>query len=224
MLHVDLDQFIAAVEVARRPELRGRPVVVGGSGDPTQRGVVATASYEAREFGIQSGMPLRLAAKRCPEAVFLPSDPPTYRRVSDQFMATLPRFPVIVEVLGWNEAFLGAHTDDPEAMAAKIREAVRVATGLSCSVGVGDNKLRAKLATGFAKPAGTYRLTRDNWAVVMTERPTDALWGIGRKTARRLAEAGLVTVAQLEGRPSRARRAVRPGARTVVPDARAGCG
>jgi DNA polymerase-4 len=82
-------------------------------------------------------------------------------------------------------------------MAAKIREAVRVATGLSCSVGVGHNKLRAKLATGFAEPAGTYRLTRGNWAVVMAERPTDALWGFGRKTARRLAEAALVTVAQL---------------------------
>ncbi|MGP3923359.1 DNA polymerase IV [Streptomyces sp. 8N616] len=197
VLHVDLDQFIAAVEVARRPELRGRPVVVGGSGDPTQRGVVATASYEARAFGIQSGMPLRLAAKRCPEAVFLPSDPPVYQRVSDQFVATLRRFPVVVEVLGWDEAFLGAHTDDPEALAAKIREAVRAATGLSCSVGVGDNKMRAKLATGFAKPAGTYRLTRENWAAVMAERPTDALWGIGRKTAKKLAEADLITVAQL---------------------------
>ena len=75
ILHVDLDQFIAAVEVARHPELRGRPVVVGGRGDPTERGVVATASYEAREFGVQSGMPLRTAAKRCPDAVFLPSDP-----------------------------------------------------------------------------------------------------------------------------------------------------
>ncbi|MGW0733154.1 DNA polymerase IV [Streptomyces sp. NPDC002851] len=197
VLHVDLDQFIAAVEVARRPELRGRPVVVGGSGDPTQRGVVATASYEAREFGIRSGMPLRLAARRCPEAVFLPSDPPTYQRVSDRFMATLRRFPVVVEVLGWDEAFLGVRTDDPEALAAEIQEAVREATGLSCSVGIGDNTLRAKLATGFAKPAGIYRLTRDNWAQVMAERPTDALWGIGRKTARKLAEAGLATVAQL---------------------------
>jgi DNA polymerase IV len=78
ILHVDLDQFIAAVEVARHPELRGLPVVVGGAGDPTQRAVVATASYEAREFGIQSGMPLRTAAKRCPDAVFLPSDPAAY--------------------------------------------------------------------------------------------------------------------------------------------------
>jgi DNA polymerase-4 len=197
ILHVDLDQFIAAVEVARRPELRGLPVVVGGAGDPTQRAVVATASYEAREFGIHSGMPLRLAAKRCPDAVFLPSDPPAYEKVSERVIATLREFPVVVEVLGWDEAFLGAHTDDPEALAVDIRRTVTAETGLSCSVGVGDNKLRAKLATGFAKPAGVYRLTRENWVAVMAERPTDALWGIGRKTAKKLAGAGFLTVAQL---------------------------
>jgi DNA polymerase-4 len=197
ILHVDLDQFIAAVEVARHPELRGRPVVVGGRGDPTERGVVATASYEAREFGIQSGMPLRTAAKRCPDAVFLPSDPPAYEEVSARVMATLRGFPVVVEVLGWDEAFLGARVEDPEALAAEIRRAVTTETGLSCSVGIGDNKLRAKLATGFAKPAGIYRLTRDNWVAVMAARPTDALWGIGGKTSAKLAEAGLTTVAQL---------------------------
>jgi DNA polymerase-4 len=197
ILHVDLDQFIAAVEVARRPELRGRPVVVGGSGDPAQRAVVATASYEAREFGVQSGMPLRIAAKRCPDAVFLPTDPPAYLEVSERVMATLREFPVVVEVLGWDEAFLGARTHEPETLAADIRRAVTAATGLSCSLGVGDNKLRAKLATGFAKPAGIYRLTKDNWTAVMAERPTDALWGIGRKTAKKLAETGLTTVAEL---------------------------
>jgi DNA polymerase-4 len=197
ILHVDLDQFIAAVEVARRPELRGRPVVVGGAGDPAQRGVVATASYEAREFGVHSGMPLRLAAKRCPDAVFLPTDPPAYLAVSEQVMNTLREFPVVVEVLGWDEAFLGADTDDPEALAAGVRHGVTEQTGLSCSVGIGDNKLRAKLATGFAKPAGIYRLTEENWTEVMWGRPTDALWGIGRKTTRKLAEVGLTTVGEL---------------------------
>jgi DNA polymerase-4 len=197
VLHVDLDQFIAAVEVARRPELRGKPVVVGGSGDPTERAVVATASYEAREFGIQSGMPLRTARKRCPDAVFLPTDAPAYLAVSERVMDTLRGLPVVVEVLGWDEAFLGAHTDDPEALAEQVRQAVLAETGLSCSVGIGDNKLRAKLATGFAKPAGIYRLTRANWVAVMAERPTDALWGIGRRTAKKLAEAGLLTVADL---------------------------
>ncbi|MBV6700177.1 DNA polymerase IV [Kitasatospora aureofaciens] len=205
VLHVDLDQFIAAVEVARRPELRGRPVVVGGTGDPTERGVVSTASYEARTYGIRSGMPLRVAARRCPDAVFLPVDAPVYREVSGRFMDTLRRFPVVVEPLGWDEAFVGARTDDPEALAAGIRAAVWEETGLRCSVGIGDNRLRAKLATGFAKPTApggppagqAFRLTRDNWAAVMAERPTDALWGIGAKTARKLAAAGIGTVAQL---------------------------
>jgi DNA polymerase IV len=197
VLHVDLDEFIAAVEMARRPELRGRPVVVGGAGDPTQRGVVATANYRAREFGIQSGMPLRTAARRCPDAVFLPSDPPAYEAVSARVMDTLRTFPVVVEVLGWDEAFLGAHTADPQTLAADVRGAVTAETGLSCSVGIGDNKLRAKLATGFAKPAGVYRLTRDNWVAVMGQLGTDALWGIGRRTAKKLTDLGITTVADL---------------------------
>ncbi|GHE85373.1 DNA polymerase IV [Amycolatopsis deserti] len=197
VLHVDLDQFIAAVEVARHPELRGKPVVVGGSGNPAERAVVATASYEAREFGIQSGMPLRLAAKRCPDAVFLPVDKEAYEEVSERVMATLRTFPVVVEVLGWDEAFLGARVADPEALAAEVKQRVAERTGMSCAVGIGDNKVRAKIATGFAKPGGIYRLTRANWVEVMADRPTDALWGIGRKTAKKLAEAGLTTVRHL---------------------------
>jgi DNA polymerase-4 len=197
VLHVDLDEFIAAVEIARRPALRGKPVVVGGNGDPTQRGVVATASYLAREFGVHSGMPLRTAAKRCPDAVFLASDAPAYQAVSERVMATLRELPVVVEVIGWDEAFLGAHTSDPEVLAEEVRQAVADETGLACSVGIGDNKLRAKIATGFAKPAGVYRLTRENWVAVMAERPTDALYGIGTRTARKLADAGMSTVAEL---------------------------
>ena len=109
ILHVDLDQFLAAVEVLRRPELAGRPVVVGGDGDPTRpRQVVATASYEARAFGVTSGMPLGLAARKCPAAVFLPSDRPAYDAASADVMATLRSFPVVVEVWGWDEAFVGA--------------------------------------------------------------------------------------------------------------------
>ncbi len=197
MLHVDLDQFLAAVEIARHPELRGRPVVVGGAGDPTARGVVATASYEARAYGVHSGMPLRTAAKRCPDAVFLPSDAPAYEEVSERVMAALRELPVVVEVVGWDEAFLGARTDDPEALAGRVRETVAERTGLSCSVGIGDNKHRAKLATGFAKPAGVARLTAATWREVMDHRPTDALWGIGGKTRHKLADAGIRTVAEL---------------------------
>src|SRR2546430_1258485 len=117
VLHVDLDQFIAAVEVLRHRELKGKPVVVGGDGDPTKRAVVATASYEAREFGVHSGMPMRTAASKCPDAIFLPNDKPVYEAVGDEVVETLRTFPVVVEVLGWDESFIGAHTDDPEALA-----------------------------------------------------------------------------------------------------------
>lgn len=198
ILHVDLDQFIAAVEILRHPELRGKPVVVGGTGDPTQpRTVAATATYEAREHGIHSGMPLRTALKRCPHAIFLPSDPPAYEAASERVMAVLREFPVRVEIWGWDEAFVGAATDDPEALAADLQHAVHARTDLSCSVGIGDNKHQAKLASGFAKPAGIYRLTSDNWAEIMYDRPTDALWGIGAKISKKLAALGLHTVADL---------------------------
>jgi DNA polymerase-4 len=199
VLHVDLDQFIAAVELLRRPELVGRPVVVGGRGDPTERGVVATASYEARAFGVGSGMPLRTAARKCPDAVFLPSDPPAYDAASKQVMDALRSFDVPVEVLGWDEAFMGVDTETPQELADAVRAAVLDATGLHCSVGIGDNKLRAKTATEFGKPQGSFTLTEENWFAVMGDRPTDALWGIGRKTAKRLAALGIHTVRELAG-------------------------
>jgi DNA polymerase-4 len=198
VLHIDLDQFIAAVEILRRPELAGLPVVVGGAGDPTQRAVVATASYAAREHGVRSGMPMRTAAKRCPQAVFLPADNAHYEEASEEVMATLRGFTdLVVEVVGWDEAFLGAETDDPEALAREVQAAVLAATRLSCSVGIGDNLLRAKLATEFGKPAGVFRLTTANWDEVMADRPTRALWGIGTRTARKLADRGITTVQEL---------------------------
>jgi DNA polymerase IV len=197
VLHVDLDQFIAAVEVLRNPSLAGRPVVVGGRGDPSERAVVATASYEAREFGVHSGIPLRLALRRCPDAVFLPHDPRAYDEASARVMAVLRSFDVPVEVLGWDEAFLGVEADDPFVFARSVQEAVLSATQLHCSVGIGDNKPRAKMATGFAKPAGVFKLTRVNWFAVMAQRPTTALWGIGSKTAKKLEALGYTTVAEL---------------------------
>ncbi len=197
VLHVDLDEFIAAVEVLRRPELAGRAVVIGGRGDPTERGVVSTASYAARESGVGSGMPLRVAARKCPDAVFLPVDSPAYEEASARVMEALRTLDVVVEVLGWDEAFLGLDTDDPEASARRVQRAVLDATGLHCSVGMGDNKLRAKIATDFGKPRGVFRLTDDNWYAVMADRPTQALWGIGKKTAKRLAGLGIVTVREL---------------------------
>lgn len=202
VLHVDMDQFIAAVEVLRRPELAGRPVVVGGRGDPTERGVVATASYEAREHGVRSGMPLKVAVRRCPDAVFLPSDHPAYDAASAVVMDTLRALPgAVVQVLGWDEAFVGVATDDPEAYARTAQAAVLQATGLHCSVGIGDTTVRAKTATDLAKPGGTYRLTRESWSAVMGPRPTRDLWGVGSRIAQRLETLGIVTVHDLASAP-----------------------
>jgi DNA polymerase-4 len=197
VLHVDLDQFIAAVEVLRHPELRGRPVVVGGDGDPAKRAVVATASYEARAFGVLSGLPLRTAARRCPDAVFLPVDREAYESVSAEVMAALRELDAVLEPMGWDEAFLAVDTADPEAAARTAQDRVLAATRLACSVGIGQNRLQAKLATGFGKPAGVFRLTAANWFEVMGGQRTDALWGIGAKTSGKLAELGIVTVAGL---------------------------
>jgi DNA polymerase-4 len=197
VLHVDLDQFVAAVEVLRRPELAGKPVIVGGRGDPTERAVVSTASYEARAFGARSGMPLRVAARKVPDAVLLPVDAPAYEAASAEVMDTLRSLGAVVEVLGWDEAFLGAVTDDPEALARRAQASVLAATRLHCSVGIGDNKVRAKIATGFGKPAGIFRLTATNWFEVMGPRPTIELWGVGTKVSRRLAALGVHTVADL---------------------------
>jgi DNA polymerase-4 len=198
VLHVDLDQFIAAVEVLRRPELAGLPLIVGGRGDPAERAVVSTASYAAREFGVRSGMPLKVAVRRCPQAVLLPVDTPTYLAASAQVMQTLRELPdVVVQVLGWDEAFVGVQTEDPEAFARQAQADVLTATRLHCSVGIGDTLVRAKIATEFGKPQGVFRLTAHNWFEVMGDRPTDALWGVGRRIQQRLADRGIQTVRQL---------------------------
>jgi len=197
ILHVDLDQFIAAVEILRRPELRGLPVVVGGDGDPTKRGVVSTASYEARAFGVHSGVPLRTAARRLPDAVFLPVDHHAYDAASTEVMAALRSLGHPVDVLGWDEAFIGADTEDPEALARAVQDRVRQVTALECSVGIGQNTLQAKLATQFGKPAGVSRITYDTWFEVFGDKPTDAIWGIGRRLSQRLADIGITTVKEL---------------------------
>ena len=219
VLHVDLDQFLAAVEVLRRPELAGLPVVVGGDGDPTRRGVVSTASYEARAYGVGSGTPLRLAARKCPAAVFLPVDKAFYEEVSARVFEAVRSVtwggrPVLVQELGWDEAFVGraggvVEAEPPEEIAARVRAVVREAERLGCCVGIGDNKLQAKLATGFAKPrpgapgeprvegSGVHRLDDASWFDVFGEQPTTALWGIGSRTAARLEAIGIRTVLEL---------------------------
>ena len=161
VLHVDLDQFIAAVEVLRHPELRGRPVVVGGDGDPAKRGVVSTASYEAREYGVHSGLPLRTAARRCPDCVFLPVDKEEYEAASAEVMAIAARD------TGCDHRGDGLGRGVPGRGRPTTRSrwpgtsppGSWPATRLHASVGIGQNKLQAKLATGFGKPDGVFRLT-----------------------------------------------------------------
>jgi DNA polymerase-4 len=200
LLHVDLDQFFASVEVLRRPELRGKPVIVGGSGDPTRaRTVVATASREARAFGVHSGMPIRLAARKCPDAIFLPTDMPAYVQASARVMATLRDFPVRVEVWGLDEAFLGGDIEDPHRLALDVKAAILDRNGLTCAIGIGHNKNQAKIAARFAKrdPSGVATLTGESWLEVMGERPAGDLWGVGPKTVKKLDELGIFTVAKL---------------------------
>lgn len=206
ILHVDLDQFQAAVEVRRRPELAGLPIIVGGNGDPSEpRKVVTCASYPARKSGVHAGMPLRTAARKCPDATFLPLDTDTYDAASEEVMGLLRDFGHPVEVWGWDEAYVGADVDDPIMLAEQIRQTIAGETGLTCSVGISDNKQRAKVATGFGKPRmrgdgearGVFVLTEENWMTVMGDREVDALWGIGPKTSKKLATMGITTVADL---------------------------
>ncbi|HET7928926.1 MAG TPA: DNA polymerase IV, partial [Actinomycetota bacterium] len=197
VLHLDLDEFIAAVERLRHPELEGRPIVVGGDGDPTKRGVVSTASYEARAFGIRSAMPLRTAYKRNPDAVFLPVDELAYLEASRAVMDTLRTFGAPVEVAGWDEAFMAVDGDDPERMAREIQSRVLERTRLWSTIGIGDNRLQAKLASGFGKPRGVFVLTGETWAEAMDTQPTAELWGVGAKTAAKLEALGIRTVAEL---------------------------
>jgi DNA polymerase-4 len=184
--------------VRRRPELAGLPIIVGGNGDPNEpRKVVTCASYPARKFGVHAGMPLRTAARKCPDATFLPLDTAAYDEASEEVMTLLRDFGHPVEVWGWDEAYMGADVEDPVELAQQIREVISGGTELSCSVGISDNKQRAKVATGFGKPAGIYQLTDENWMAVMGDREVDALWGVGPKTAKKLAGMGITTVADL---------------------------
>ena len=198
VLHVDLDQFIAAVEMLRRPELRGRPVVVGGDGDPTKRGVVSTASYEAREYGVHSGLPLRTAARRCPDAVFLPVDREVYEKASEEVMTALRGFGATTEVMGWDEAFVAVDTDDPEQAARQIAARIRAETSLDC-----HGRHRAEQAAGQAghrlRQAGR-RVPADPRATGSRSsghgRPTRC-GGSGPRRPERLAVLGIGTVSEL---------------------------
>ncbi|MBC7290128.1 MAG: DNA polymerase IV [Actinotalea sp.] len=198
ILHVDMDAFFASVELVRRPELRGRPVVVGGHG----RSVVLAATYEARAYGVHSAMPMARARQLCPAAVVVPPDHAAYRAASRQVMALLHEVTERVEQVSVDEAFLdvtGARRrlGSPRAVAQHIRRRVRQETGLPCSVGVAGTKFVAKLASGFAKPDGLLLVPREATVPFLHSLPVSALWGVGDRTREALAAWGITTVEQL---------------------------
>jgi DNA polymerase-4 len=205
ILHVDLDAFFASVEQRDRPELRGRPVVVGGGG-PTDRGVVSAASYEARVFGVRSAMPLRTAAALCPDAVFLPVDGRKYDAVSREVMAILRRFTPQVEPVSIDEAFLDvtgstALFGDGETIAQRIRAAVRDEVGITASVGVAATKLVAKIGSDLRKPDGLVVVPPGEEPAFLAPLPIARLWGVGPATATVLREYGVGTIGELAALP-----------------------
>ncbi|MGO9378150.1 MAG: DNA polymerase IV [Dissulfurispiraceae bacterium] len=199
ILHMDMDAFFAAVEQKRNPSLIGKPVVIGGSGDPTRRGVASTASYEAREYGIHSAMPLRTAYKLCPEAIFLRVDYEEYVRVSRIFKAVLHEFTSLLEDVGIDEAFLdisGLPTSSEE-IAHDIKRKIWEATNLSCSIGIAPNKLLAKIASDMQKPDGLTIILQADIEARIWPLSVRKLWGVGPKTEAYLRAKNINTIGEL---------------------------
>jgi DNA polymerase-4 len=199
ILHVDMDAFFASVEQAANPRLLGRPVIV--CGDPDRRGTVATASYEARAFGVQAGMPTGQARALCPEGVFLEGQPEKYRSVSVYLLELYKRVTPTVEPFSIDEAFLDLagtiYENEPVRAATTIQRWARERLGLSATVGIGPNKLIAKMASGLEKPEGLTQLDEPSFRKLFWPQQTQALWGIGEQTAVALARLGILTIGDL---------------------------
>lgn len=200
ILHVDMDAFYASVEQRDRPELRGRPVIVGAS--PGGRGVVSAASYEARRFGVHSAMPIGRAARLCPGAAFLPVDREKYARVSREIMTILANFTPLLEPLSIDEAFLDVTQSrglfgPGQAIAAEIKRRIHAEVQLTASVGVASNKFVAKVASDLRKPDGLVVVPPGGEAEFLAPLPIARLWGVGAVTERALGTMGIRTIGQL---------------------------
>jgi DNA polymerase IV len=219
ILHVDMDAFYASVEQRDRPELKGKPVAVGGS--PESRGVVMTASYEARPFGVHSAMPMARALRLCPELMIVPPDFRRYKAASDQIFDIFRGVTPLVEPLSLDEAYLDVTQNSwgetlGVAVARRIKDRIRNETGLTASAGVAPNKFLAKIASGWKKPDGLTVIAPERVERFLAKLPVDALWGVGPKTAGRLREIGverLIDVRTCE--PDLLRRTVGSGAATL---------
>jgi len=203
MLHVDLDAFYAGVEVLKDPSLKGKPVVVGGVG---ARGVVASASYEARAFGIRSAMPAVRARRLCPDAIFLSADFEAYRTHSNRFREVLLSYTPLVEPISLDEAFLdvGGATrlfGSPPRIAERIRAEVAREVGVTCSVGVAATKFVAKLASDHCKPDGMLHIAAEDTLAYLEPLPVGRLWGVGEKTGELLGRLAIRTVGDLARTP-----------------------
>jgi DNA polymerase-4 len=202
-----MDAFYAAIEQRDRPDLRGRPVIVGAS--PSGRGVVSAASYEARVFGVRSAMPIGRAARLCPQAVFLPVDMEKYRRVSREIMAILDGFSPLVEPVSVDEAFVDLTGTEglfgpPVGAVRLIKERIRTETGLTASAGLGANKFVAKVASDLRKPDGFVVVPPGHEAAFLAPLPVERIWGVGKVMAGALAALGVITVEQLQRFPAEA--------------------
>jgi DNA polymerase-4 len=193
--HVDMDAFYVSIELLRHRQLRGKPVVVAYDGP---RGVVTTASYEARKYGVHSALPMVTARRRCPDLIVLPVDMQLYRRGSNKVMETLREFSDQVEVVGLDEAYVDLSSSPvPQSRGQEIKRKIKDATRLVCSIGLAPNKLMAKIASDLDKPDGFFVLDHDNWLQVVGEKPASLLPGVGSRTFERLRAIGIETVGQL---------------------------
>jgi DNA polymerase-4 len=203
ILHVDMDAFYASVEIRDRPDLAGRPVIVGS---PSGRSVVLSASYEARTFGVRSAMPAAQARRLCPQAIFVPPRRQVYSAVSKEVMAVFRSITPQVEPLALDEAFLdvsGAvrRLGRPARIGAMIRQQIRAEQGLTCSVGIAPSKFVAKIASVHCKPDGLLVVSRDDVLAFLHPLPVSALWGVGERTGQILARLGLRTVGDIAHAP-----------------------